>query len=80
MTAVAALGVYRAYRHTLHDRVMNYLGLYQVEVEEPGRVVDDQPEQFDSESTRSTQQESQLTASDQEFGVREQKLAHQPSG
>ena len=27
MTAVAALGVYRAYRHTMHDRVMSYLGL-----------------------------------------------------
>ena len=27
MTAVAALGVYRAYKHTMHDRVMTYLGL-----------------------------------------------------
>ncbi len=34
MTAVAALGVYRAYKHTMHDRVMTYLGLQRLDAED----------------------------------------------
>lgn len=79
MTAVAALGVYRAYRHTMHDRVMNYLGLDRP-VDNEYEWVDESTEESDSDSTPSTQQEIELTTFDQQFGVRNPELTFKPSG
>jgi hypothetical protein len=58
---------------------MNYLGLYRP-ADNEYEWVDESTEEFDSDSTPTTQQEIEPTTSDQRFGVRELELTFEPSG
>ena len=80
MTAVAALGVYRAYRHVLHDRVRSCLGLYHAEDEDYEWVDADERTELDAEPTPSAELQEEPTTPDQRLELREPKMRYQPSG